>query len=258
MKQLTKKDSPKFINRTGENFINQQGEKFIIIDCDGFSKCTIKFEDNTILYNRLYSKLKIGKAKNPNYPNVYGVGIVGKGSHKCSINGKIYKKYRCWNSILFRCYSEKYHLRQPSYKDVKVCEEWKYYQNFAEWFEKNYNPEIMQDWHLDKDILIKGNKIYSPETCCFVPKEINTLFTKNNAKRGKYPIGVIKEGNKYRAQLLLNNKRYIGIFNTIEEAFQAYKVAKEKYIKEVADKWKGLISDEVYQALYKYQVEMYD
>lgn len=255
---LKGKDNPQFINRVGEEFINKQGEKFIILECNGFSKCHIKFEDGTILYNRIYSKLKNGVAKNPNYPAVYGVGIIGKGRHKCSSEGKVLKKYICWNSMLFRSYSEKGHIKNPAYKDVTVCEEWHNFQVFGDWHEENYNPETMQEFHFDKDILVKGNKVYSPETCCFVPVEINSLFTSNRVKRGACPIGVVKEKGKFRAQSCSNSNRYLGYYDTPEEAFNAYKIAKEKHIKELADKWKDRIETKVYQAMYAYQVEITD
>ena len=254
---LKGKDNPQFINRVGETFVNKQSEKFTIVECNGFSKCHIKFEDGTILYNRVYSKLKNGIAKNPNYPAIYGIGIIGQGKHKCGSEGKVLKKYTCWNSILFRSYSEKHHVKNPAYRDVTVDERWYNFQNFGDWFDEIFKPH-MQNWHLDKDILVKNNKIYSPETCCFVPNEINSLFTKSDSKRGIYPIGVVKEGSKFRAQSCSNNKRYLGYYDTPEEAFQVYKVAKETYIKEVADKWKDQISEKVYKAMYNYEVEITD
>ena len=155
-----------------------------------------------------------------------------------------------------RCYDKKSQEKQISYKNTIVCEEWHNFQNFAEWMENNYNPETMKGWQLDKDILIKGNKIYSPETCSFVPKEINTLILKSYKKRGELPIGVrALPSGRYQARTA--NKVY-GTFDTPEEAIQAYKTAKEKHIKEVADKWRGKITDQVYQAMYNYKVEIID
>ena len=78
--------------------------------------------------------------------------------------------------MLERCYSQKTQEKHTTYKECSVSEEWYNFQNFAEWMDKNYNYETMQKWHLDKDILFKGNKIYSPERCAFVPQEINVLF----------------------------------------------------------------------------------
>ena len=118
---------------------------------------------------------------------------------------------------------------------------------------------------LDKDILIKGNKEYAPDKCIFVPQRINNLFTKNDCKRGNLPIGVNyrKDKNKYEASCsILNNnikkRKHIGYYNTPEEAFLAYKQFKEQYIKQVADEYKGRIPDRLYEAMYKWEVEIDD
>mgnify|MGYP003538983533 CR=1 FL=1 len=169
---------------------------------------------------------------------------------------KLLKKLRIkWDNMFYRAYHINYHLKHPTYKDVTVCEEWKCFQNFAEWCSKH----IKEGYCLDKDILIKGNKSYSPETCCFVPNEINMLLVKSNKRRGKLPIGVNKNGNKYQASRCINRKRFTyGTFNTPEEAFECYKFHKEAHIKEVADKWKDLIDPRVYEALINYNVEITD
>ena len=111
---------------------------------------------------------------------LYNVGIndyIGK----VNINGKIEKFYKVWQSMLSRCYDPKYHNRNPAYIGCKVCKEWYSLTAFKKWFDKNY----IEDYELDKDILIEGNKLYSPDTCCFVPKEINRLF-ENKPKRYDY------------------------------------------------------------------------
>jgi len=111
--------------------------------------------------------------------------------------------------------------------------------------------------HLDKDILVKGNKTYSSDTCIFVPKDINSLFTKHDSKRGKYPIGVSynKRDSKYHATF---KKNTIGYYNNPEEAFNMYKITKEKYIKQVADRYKNKIPQRLYDIMYKYIVEITD
>ena len=129
---------------------------------------------------------------------------------------------------------------------------------FKRWYESfNY-----QDYHLDKDILVKNNKVYSPDTCCLVPPEINMLFTKRQNDRGKQPIGVcyIKRSGKYSATIHKLRNVHLGFFDTPEEAFQAYKSAKETYVKELATKYfqEGKITQRVYQALMEYQVEITD
>ena len=118
---------------------------------------------------------------------------------------------------------------------------------------------------LDKDILFKGNKIYSPDTCVFVPNRINNLFTKRQNDRGEYPIGVYYHKSKFNPQCSIYadfNKKYkqkhLGTFDTPEEAFHKYKKFKEQYIKEVAEEYKDLIPTKLYEAMCKYVVEIND
>lgn len=168
--------------------------------------------------------------------------------------------YLHWAGILKRCYptdADKKAGRYKGYEKCKVCEEWKLFSNFEYWFDHNYIP----GYHIDKDILFPGNKIYSPETCLFVPPRINELFVRDNQKSyGKCCKGVIynKRLHKYVAQLSRCDRksRHIGSFDTEEQAFSAYKISKESYIKEVADEYyaKGLISDILYHAMCNYKI----
>lgn len=247
-------------NRTGEKHTTKQGYTIEIIEYISYRNCTIKFDNGVILKNRRYGRISEGSVDNPYHPTVSGVGYIGEGKYNCKdLYGKLTKEYNTWIGILERCYSKKFALTHPSYKGCTCITEWYNFQVFAEWFDQNFNSECMQKWALDKDILVKNNKIYSPETCVFVPKEINSIFKSSKSYRGNYPIGVLKCYNKYRTGLNRGNKHeHLGTFETIEEAFQAYKTAKEAYIKEVADLWKNKISDKVYQALVNYQVEITD
>ena len=141
--------------------------------------------------------------------------------------------YARWKEILHRCYSEKVHLLFPTYEGCTVCEEWLSFSNFKLWMQN-------QDWkgnHLDKDILVQGNKEYSPSTCLFVAPPINSLLLDRKSERGQYPQGVsfYKRTRKYRARVRFNGKlKHIGYFNTADEAFEAYKIEKYKIIKLVA------------------------
>lgn len=115
--------------------------------------------------------------------------------------------------------------------------------------------------HLDKDILIKGNKKYSKKTCIFVPNEINGLFIRRNSSRGNLPIGVglNKSNNKYIARCSINGKtKHIGIYDTPEEAFYSYKEYKEDIIKNIADKYREQIPKELYMALINYEIDIND
>lgn len=244
-------------NRVGENIENKVFGTIKIVEYFNNLNCTIQFEDGTIVKNIQYVHLKNGQIKNPNTPRIHGIGYMGQGIYT---SWKEHLRiYKTWVGVLDRCYSEKLHGIHPTYTDCIADTTWHNYQVFAKWYEENYNPEIMQGWQLDKDILIKGNKIYSPETCCFVPSQINNLFIKNNINRGLCLIGVTKVNNRFVAQININGKvKKIGSFMTELEAFQAYKEAKEKHIKETANKFKNQITEKVYQAMYNYKVEITD
>lgn len=202
--------------------------------------------------------IRNGLVKDRLFPSLYGVGVVGDAS--TIIDGVVLKECKLWRGIIARCYNSGFHKNSPTYKDCSVSENFKYYPFFQDWCNKQigFNED---GWHLDKDILIKGNKVYSEDTCCFVPQEINGLFIKNDAVRGDLPIGVWynKRDRKYVAQMSrFKEKIRLGYFSTPEEAFYTYKTAKEAYIKEVANKWKDQIDLRVYEALMKYQVEITD
>ena len=247
----------KKLNREGEKYTTNQGYEVEIIKYINKNNCTIRFEDGNVIEEVLFDALKAGKITNPYHKSVYGVGYLGAKKQK---NGDIkYKKaHTVWLSMLGRCYSKRYQKEDSPYIGVTVCDEWHNFQNFAKWFYKNYDFSL-HNLELDKDILFKNSKIYSPKTCSFVPKQVNYLFVKNKKGRGKYPIGVHKCGNKYGSKISKEKKTlHIGLYNTPEEAFYAYKVAKEDYIKEIADKYKGQISDQVYQAMINYKVEITD
>ena len=169
--------------------------------------------------------------------------------------------FKTWNWLLQRCYGESALKRRPTYKECFVCDEWLEYYNFKIWFEENYYTIENEIMEIDKDILFKNNKIYSPETCIFLPHCINSIFCKSDAKRGEYPIGVSyhKKIGKFQSYCTINNKRvYLGYYNTAEDAFMEYKLFKEKYIKEIADQYKKYIPKKLYKALYDYNVEITD
>lgn len=167
--------------------------------------------------------------------------------------------YILWKSILRRCYG-KPSRKSCSYEGCSVCKEWEQFSVFKEWYDRYY----VEGYHIDKDILVKGSKVYSPETCNFVPPEINTLIVKHDATRGDLPIGVSRLSNnthRYRAIVRIYKKYVtVGNYNTPEEAFNAYKEAKERHIQEMSTKYfnEGKITEKVYNALMNYRVEITD
>lgn len=129
-------------------------------------------------------------------------------------------------------------------------------ENFEKWLNG-------KKWSLDKDILIKGNKVYSSDTCCLVPHNVNCLFLKSDATRGNLPIGVTRKDDGFEARCenqLLGERESIGTYDTSEKAFAAYKFYKEELIKQVAEieYHKGNITKQCYDAMMNYEVEIDD
>jgi len=239
------------INRIGEKHITNEGYEVEIIEYFNNRNCTIKFTNSGfIMKNKEYVKVSKGSIIFPFHPNVCGVGYVGIG-----IYNKSSRTYKKWTDMIQRCYSEKSQEKSPAYKEVTVCEEWKCFQNFAKWAEEIY----VDGFDLDKDIKIKGNKIYSPKTCCFVPNEVNCLFKKPKIKKDGLPTGVRKEGLGYRADISKNGKKYyIGNFKSISESFEAYKNEKKLHFVEIAKKWKRFITTEIYNIMINFDFKYYD
>ena len=195
------------------------------------------------------------------------IGVNNNGKYRSAVKGKVTKEYRSWNNLISRISNKKQLEKYPNYKNCSICEDWLIFDNFAKWHEENYYEIDNETMCLDKDILIKGNKIYSPETCIYVPNSINVLFTKSNKARGDFPIGVYyeRDSGKFKSQLSYQEHRNskkkrknLGRFENYEDAFNKYKIEKEKYIKIVADRYKDEIPLKLYNAMYNYKVEMED
>lgn len=182
-------------------------------------------------------------------------------SESCNKMCKDDKIYKTWYDMHYRCYSETLHMRYPTYIGCEVCEEWHDYQKFAEWYKLNlYEVEMngkKSKLDLDKDIIKKGNKIYCPEFSVLVPHEINTLIINGKRNRGEYPVGVWLDGEKGKYRASIGIKK-LGTFNSVEQAFAAYKKEKEKRIKELARKYKDQIPDKLYQAMVHWKIEITD
>ena len=204
--------------------------------------------------------IRKGEVKDPYSPSVFGVGIIGA-KYPVSEGGRDTKDYGLWKVMLKRCYSDRCQKKHPTYEGCEVSENFKSYEYFYEWCHKQIGFGV-EGWQLDKDLLLKGNKVYSEDTCVFIPREINALLTKCTASRGEHLIGVSwNKRNKAFVAMVSRSKgkpEYLGYFKTELEAFNAYKTAKESFIKEQANKWKGQIDERAYKALMNYTVEITD
>ena len=240
---------------TGKTFETNSCGKCTIILFEDSRNVTVKFHDYPYVVKSNLTNVKAGKLLNPMYPSCCGIGYVGVGKYLASDK----KVYWSWYAMIQRVYSEKHRGKFIAYEGAEVCEDWLNFQNYAAWcysqkFFKN-KDENGKVYHLDKDLLFKGNKVYSPETCCFIPHEINSII--QSANLGKQPSGIYFRESRgmYEAAVRIGGKKVaLGAYKTPEEAFYVYKKAKESYIKEVAEKWKGKIEDRVYEALMNYEV----
>lgn len=189
---------------------------------------------------------------------IVGVGVCDKGEFSARDGKKQSSGYITWKHMIERCYDPKYAAKFPTYACCEVAEEFKSFQGFMVWAtkQKGYGePKVA----LDKDLLAKGNKIYSPDTCIFIPRDINVLLTKANARRGEYPLGVSLNQGRYMATLCyFGRNKNLGRFHSPEEAFEAYKKAKEAHIKFLASQYKDVLDKRAYVALQSYVVEITD
>lgn len=256
----------KKINRLYEEKLNNQGCLMKIVKYNNCEDIVVEFQD--IYKGKIHTNYQAflnGGVKNPYYPSVYNTGMIGT-KYKMKLNGKDTKEYKVWVDMLRRCFDKNRKEEHPTYKDISCCKEWLLFENFYEWlhsqenFEKWYNGKR---WDLDKDILIKGNKIYSPEYCSLVPQNVNKLFIKRDTCRGDLPIGVTRNGKGFRAECMnpfKKKREYSTTYSTPEQAFKAYKQYKENIIKQVAqmEYCKGNITKQCYDAMIKYEVEITD
>lgn len=165
------------------------------------------------------------------YPSVEGVGFIGKPKSEVCSRSVCYDR---WKKMIVRCYSENYHSTRESYKDCTVCDEWLNYSNFEVWFNDNY----VTGYDLDKDLLVQGNRIYSPDTCSFVPPQLNTWIVEKN--KGDCEMGVSRRRHKRTKEFngLFNvafGGKYLGRFNDKLVAEDRYREFKKLFFEEYAD-----------------------
>ena len=234
-------------------FNTNNSGKCVVVNYTNYDDVTVKFVETGYETKTRMDNLKLGKVKAYLHPSIYGKGILGEGFKQSDSQSY---SFQLWKNMLKRCYSEVSFKKSPSYEQCLTSETFNHYQQFKTWCNQQLGFGNT-GWELDKDILVKGNKVYSEDTCCFVPKEINLLLVKHDKGRGNYSLGVDyhKSRKQFRARC---SDKHLGWFNTEIEAFNAYKTAKEDYIKSLANKWKDQIDPRVYEALMNYQVEITD
>lgn len=252
------------LERLGETRLNHCGSLMFISKYTDSSNVEVQFSNGYIATKVSYDQFCRGHVKSPYDQSKFGHGFIGVGDHQVSVDGKLTKQYQSWSSMLERIYSKSYKKNKDklAYENCNVANEWLNFQNFAKWFDENYYEVDGQLMNLDKDILFPGNHMYSPDTCMFVPKNINTLFIRSYARDNGLPIGVsLSPQGKYIAKCgvgsLNGTKKKVenlGTFDTPEEAFAIYKDYKEAHIKKIAGQYKSVIPQRLYDILYAYVV----
>ena len=235
--------------KIGDTFKSSQGELCVVVNYISCSRILIRFSGSSSFERYVRADhLRSGSFNNPFYRSVCGVGFLGVGEHKTRQSNKKTAAYQCWNDMMKRCYNESVQKKHPTYIGCRVDDDWHSFQNFAEWFNDNY----IEGYHLDKDILVRGNKLYSAETCCLVPRKINNLFLDCGKTRGLYPIGVsrnIKTG-RFVSELNVDGEPVIlGYFDCYKEAHNKYVSAKEANVKRTALEWQHRIDSRVFDVL---------
>ena len=233
---------------------------FKILKYNGTSNVEIQFLKTGFKTSVQLINIKSGSIKDSYIPSVCGVGILGT-KYPSKVNGRNINEYNLWKNMLERCYSDNSKKKNPTYEGCKVSENFLHYEYFYEWCHSQIGFDN-EGWHLDKDLLIKGNKVYSESTCVFLPREINQLLIKCESLRGEHLIGVSwhKRDKAFMARVSKNKggSEWLGYFNTELEAFNTYKQAKESFVKEQAEKWQSQIDPRAYNALINYTVEITD
>lgn len=252
LEEIEKRKKPMFgyAYRYISTYRVKNGPQYVTFSCEKHGKQTQRLDCH--LKNGC-KWCKIMDSNRRNYPLAYGVGV----NDVADVWRKHRKAFSVWRSMLSRCYDEKHREKAPTYEDCTVCEEWLVLSSFIKWFDKNY----IEGYHLDKDIIKKGNKVYCPEYCAFVPREINSLLLRRQKMRGNYVIGVKydKYKDKMMASVNKNGKQiFCGYFDNELEAFNAYCNKKYEIINEVAEKYKGKVDVRIYNALKNYKIEITD
>jgi hypothetical protein len=241
----------------GDKYTTNQNYEVEVVEYNGSCNIVVMFDTG---FKKVVSskQIKTGKIGNPFHQSVFGVGCMGDGPYKSKINRTVTKCYQTWKSMLNRVYNDKMLEKQPTYRDCSVCAEWHNFQNFAEWYYRQPNAN-KQGYHLDKDLLVIGNRVYSPETCSLLPSQINTLLNNCGATRGVLAQGIYYRecDNRYKAHINMGNgvQKHLGLYRTPEEAFAVYRQEKEKFVREQAEKYKDVLHPKVYENLMNWSLD---
>lgn len=242
----------------GDIFKTNDGGAVKVISFDGCYSVTVQHLDFGGHTTKVAaSHLRSGRIKNPYKPRIFGIGYVGSGIHKPSDTGRDTREYTAWVRMLERAYCKVKQSHNKSYIGCSVDPLWHNFQNFADWYKSQVHKG--EGYQLDKDILIPGNKVYGPNQCRLVPEKINKILNINPERRSNLPPGVTQKGKKFYVKIGKNGGiEYLGNFHSKEDAFLAYKKAREEYVRSTAEDYRYSMPEEIYLALVSYVVNIED
>lgn len=262
---LTKKRESKMNNSARDAKLKYEGKifksnnfgDFKVIEYIDFKNVVIEFVETKFVTVTTTQQIRFGEVRDLLYPSVEGIGINDLEFTETHMQPR-HPYYYMWVNMLRRSHNV---YSTYAYAGASCDKNWIYFSKFIEDISniENHIKGVEDSWQLDKDILVKGNKHYSKETCCFVPKEINSLLVSARQRRGKLPVGVgyNKRDKLFTSTVSIEGKRKsLGCYKDEISAFQAYKLAKEQHIKYIADKFKDEIASNVYEALYNWEIEV--
>lgn len=235
-----------------KDYKTTKGLLYNIISYGGYKDVTVKFKESGYTVKVYSSTIKTGNIKDRLNPEVYGHGYLGEGEYTCGVKSGISKSYKVWNGMLERVYSESLHEVRPTYKGCTCFEGWHNYQIFAKWFEDNY----IEGYELDKDILsycLSKEKVYSPETCIFIPPKLNKILTCSDAIRGDSLIGTnkkIEKSGDFRGRYTAKCVEYLGTYDNELLAHEVYVDFKLTMIKGFIEE--NTFGDKISEALTKF------
>lgn len=240
--------------QVGDIFPTTKGGECLVIKYEGKTKITVIFKENMNYEIITSSKtLRAGHILNPYFARYFEFGYLGVGEYKMCDNKKSTPSYTAWKFLLLRLFSEDRLSSNPTYRGCSICKEWANFQIFSEWFYSHSSYGL--GYEIDKDLLVQGNKHYSPETCVMIPQEINKAL--KTVQVNTVVAGVRKRTNTkgYQVRVTENGKRrHVGEFYTVEEASTIYVQAKERYIKNKALEWANRIEWKAFKALMEWEV----
>lgn len=229
-------------HRVGHRCTTKQGYEIVVVDYEGYEKVIVNFVGTNIHVVTRWKRVEECAVENPYHKSFYGVGFIGEGKYSSSENNKITKAIVSWSDMLKRCYSEAFLREYPTYLGCKVEESWHNFQNFAKWHVENF----ITGWQLDKDLLSGEEKIYSENTCCYLPQQINLAL----ARLSTSGLGVSCDPrNKVPTYTARFKNKSLGTYKTEVEARNVYNKYSQEKFEDLIAHYKDVLKPEILEKL---------